>query len=191
MSNNGKKTILLLSDDLRMNSGVATVSREIVLGTANKYNWVQIGGAMHHPEAGKIADLSKATDQMLGIDGAYVKVYSVNGYGDENILYQVMSIEKPDAIVHFTDPRFWTWLYMLEREIRRTTPICYLDIWDDLPYPMYNRPFYQSCDALLAISKQTDNINLHVSGPETCMRIEGYYDQTGNLQPWVLEETNA
>jgi hypothetical protein len=67
-----------------MNSGVATVSREIVLGTAHKYDWVQIAGAMQHPEAGKIADLSQATDQMTGTKGSYVKLYAVNGYGDEN-----------------------------------------------------------------------------------------------------------
>jgi hypothetical protein len=183
-----KKKILLLSDDLRMNSGVATVSREIVLGTAHKYDWVQIAGAMTHPEAGKVADLSQATDQMLGIKGSYVKLYAVNGYGDENILYQIMGIEKPDVIMHFTDPRFWSWLYLLEREIRRTIPICYLDIWDNLMYPMWNRPFYQSCDLIMAISKQTDNINLHVSGPENCIRIEGWYDKEGKLHDWC--ETN-
>ena len=47
-----KRTIMLLSDDLRMSSGVGTMSREIVLGTLQHYNWVQIGGAIKHPEAG-------------------------------------------------------------------------------------------------------------------------------------------
>lgn len=179
-----KRKILLLSDDIRMNSGVSTVSREIVLGTVDKYDWTQIAGAMQHPEAGKIADLSKATDQMLKTTGSYVKLYPVNGYGDENVLYQVMGMEKPDIIMHFTDPRFWVWLYMLERQIRQTTPIVFLDIWDNLCYPMYNRSFYQSCDCLMAISKQTDNINLWVSGTENCMRIEGWYDKTGKLRSW-------
>ena len=40
-----KKKILLLSDDLRMTSGVGTMSREIVYGTLDKFDWVQIGGA--------------------------------------------------------------------------------------------------------------------------------------------------
>ena len=35
-----KKKILLLSDDLRMSSGVGTMSREIVMGTIDKYDWV-------------------------------------------------------------------------------------------------------------------------------------------------------
>ena len=41
---NKKKKILLLSDDLRMSSGVGTMSREFVLGTLDHYDWVQIGG---------------------------------------------------------------------------------------------------------------------------------------------------
>ena len=55
-----KKKILLLSDDLRMSSGVGTMSREFVYGTLHKYDWVQIGGAIKHPDEGKHADISKA-----------------------------------------------------------------------------------------------------------------------------------
>ena len=51
-----KKTILLLSDDLRMSSGVGTMSREIVVGTIDKYDWVQMGGAIKHPDKGKVFD---------------------------------------------------------------------------------------------------------------------------------------
>ena len=47
-----KKKILLLSDDLRMTSGVGVMSREIVYGTLDKFDWVQIGGAIQHPEKG-------------------------------------------------------------------------------------------------------------------------------------------
>ena len=36
-----KKKILLMSDDLRMHSGVATVSKDIVMETLNEYDWVQ------------------------------------------------------------------------------------------------------------------------------------------------------
>ena len=58
--NNDKPKILLLSDDLRMHSGIATQSKEFVMGTLHKYDWVQIGGAINHPEQGKIIDMSKA-----------------------------------------------------------------------------------------------------------------------------------
>ena len=54
-----KKKILLLSDDCRMHSGVATVSKDIITGTCHKYDWVQIAGAINHPDEGKIFDLSE------------------------------------------------------------------------------------------------------------------------------------
>ena len=54
-----KKKILLLSDDLRMHSGIGTMSREFVMGTVDKYDWVQLGAAVKHPEHGKIADISE------------------------------------------------------------------------------------------------------------------------------------
>lgn len=166
-----KKRILLLSDDLRMNSGIATMSRELVLSTVHKYDWVQIAGAITHPEKGKVFDLSQSTNEMKGIKDAYVKLYPTDGYGNEQMLFQLISIEKPDAILHFTDPRFWGWLYALEKQIRSAIPLTYLNIWDDVPYPMYNRPFYESCDALFSISKQTMNLNKWVLTPEKCCTV--------------------
>ena len=47
----------------------------------------------------------------------------------------------------------------MEQEIRKKIPITYLNIWDDYPAPMYNRPYYEACDLLMGISKQTVNIN--------------------------------
>jgi len=182
--NNGKKTILLLSDDLRMNSGISTVSRELVLGTAHKYDWCQLGGALNHPEVGKICDMSDATNKLLGRNDCYVKIYPINGYGDEDTLFAIMNMEKPNAILHFTDPRYWTWLYLIERQIRSKIPLCYLNIWDSMPYPMYNKPFYESCDVLLSISKQTYNINKHVLGPKQCCTLNGMFDNNGILVPF-------
>ena len=62
-----KKKILLLSDDLRMHSGIATQSKEFVMGTLHKYDWVQLGGAVKHPEQGKIIDMSEAVQNQYGI----------------------------------------------------------------------------------------------------------------------------
>ena len=44
-----RKKILLLSDDIRTQSGIGTMSREIVLKTAHHFNWVNLGGAVKHP----------------------------------------------------------------------------------------------------------------------------------------------
>ena len=38
----------------------------------------------------------------------------------------------------------------------------YYNIWDSLPDPHWNAPFYASCDLLLGISKQTYGINKRV-----------------------------
>jgi len=153
-----KKKILLLSDDLRMHSGIATVSKDIVMETLNEYDWVQLAGAIKHPDKGKVFDMSDGLDE-FGIKDGYLRVYPVDGYGDEVVLREVMALEKPDAILHYTDPRFWVWLYKMEAEIRRDIPIFYYNIWDDLPDPQYNINYYRSSDLLMSISKQTYGIN--------------------------------
>jgi len=157
-----KKKILLLADDLRMHSGIATQSKEFVIGTMHKYDWVELGGAVKHPEQGKIIDMSQAVSEEYGIKNGYLKIYPISGYGNPQVLREVISVEKPDAIVHFTDPRFWIWLYQMEHEIRQNIPIMYYNIWDDIPDPLYNTNYYRSSDMLMSISKQTYGINKRI-----------------------------
>jgi hypothetical protein len=156
---NERKKILLICDDIRVHSGVATVAREIVLNTVQHFNWANIAGAINHPEQGKRLDLSADTNTNAGITDSSVVVYPSNGYGDADLIRQLIEMEKPDAIMLITDPRYFEWLFMIENEIRQNIPIIYLNIWDDYPAPLYNKAFYESCDALLAISKQTKLIN--------------------------------
>ena len=153
-----RKTILMLSDDIRTHSGVGNMAKEIIINTAHHYNWVNIGGAIKHPEAGKGFDLSADINQMTGLTDSNVKVIASDGYGNPEILRAIITQEKPDALIHFTDPRYWMWLYQMENEIRQKMPMVFYTIWDDLPYPMWNREFYRSDDQLLCISKQTKNL---------------------------------
>ena len=159
-----KKKILLLADDFRLPSGIGTISKEIIFNTVKTFDWIQLGAALHHPDAGKAFDLSAEVVAATGVEDASVKLIAWNGYGDRNILFAILNQEQPDAILHFTDPRYWTWLYQLEHEIKTTfrIPITYYSIWDDLPYPMWNAPFYGSCDMIMGISKQSDNIHREV-----------------------------
>ena len=150
-----KKKILLLSDDLRMSSGVGTMSKEFVLGTIHHYDWAQIGGAIKHPENGKRVDMNQVSKEETGVEDAQLTIYPVNGYGNAETLRQIMDLEKPDAILHYTDPRFWRWLYEMEHEIRQEIPIFYYNIWDDWPAPHYNENFYECSDLIMNISKQT------------------------------------
>ena len=150
-----KKKILLLSDDLRMSSGVGTMSKEFVLGTLNHYDWVQVGGAIKHPDEGKIINMNDSIRNETGVEDASLTIYPISGYGSQELVRELLNREKPDAILHYTDPRFWGWLYDMEHEIRQNIPIFYYNIWDDWPAPQYNEFFYESCDLIMNISKQT------------------------------------
>lgn len=169
-----RKKILLLCDDIRMTSGISTMAREIVLGTAHRFNWVNIGAAINHPDQGKQLDISADTNRVMGITDSSVFIYPTNGYGSQDLIRLMMDREKPDAIMFFTDPRYWIWLFQMENEIRKKIPMIYLNIWDDLPAPIYNKPYYESCDALMAISKQTLNINRMVLGEAAKEKILRY-----------------
>jgi glycosyltransferase involved in cell wall biosynthesis len=169
-----RKKILLMCDDIRMTSGISTMAREIVVGTAHRFNWVNLGGAIQHPEEGKRLDISQDTNNIMGIEDASVFIYPINGYGSPEIVRQMIQMENPDAIMFFTDPRYWIWLFQMENEIRRKIPMIYLNIWDDLPAPLYNKPYYESCDTLMAISKQTLNINKMVLGDKIADKILKY-----------------
>ena len=150
-----KKKILLLSDDLRMSSGVGTMSKEFVLGSVHHYDWVQMGGAIKHPEEGKIVSMDETLRNETGVQDAKLTIYPISGYGNQELLRTILARENPDAILHYTDPRFWRWLYEMEHEIRQEIPIFYYNIWDDWPAPHYNEFFYESCDLIMNISKQT------------------------------------
>lgn len=162
-----RKKILLLSDDMRMPSGVGTVSKEIVFGTCQTFNWVQVGAAIDHPEAGKLLDLSSDINQKTGLTDSYVRLLPNTGYGNPTLIRQIIKQEKVDAILHFTDPRQWIWLYNMSPELRQNIPILFYHVWDDLPYPMYNATYYESCDWIACISKQTYNIvkNTYINEP--------------------------
>jgi glycosyltransferase involved in cell wall biosynthesis len=159
-----RKTILLLGDDIRVHSGVAQIGRELVLNSCHRYNFTCIGGAVKHPEKGKRFDMSAPIKNESGVEDASVFLYPVDNYGDIDTLRAIIKLDNPDAIFFITDPRYYKWLFEVENEFRVKMPFIYLNIWDDVPAPVYNKDFYDSCDALLGISKQTVNINKMVLG---------------------------
>ena len=169
-----RKKILLITDDIRVPSGIGTVGREIVTHTAQHFNWVNIGGAINHPDQGKRFDLSQATNESSGLTDSSVILYPVHEYGNPDLLRQLIQIEKPDAIMLITDPRYFIWLFSIENEIRKSIPITYLNIWDNYPAPLYNKPYYEACDLLMGISKQTVNINKLVLGDKADKKIIKY-----------------
>ncbi len=143
---NERKKILVICDDIRVHSGVATVAKEIVLKTCHHFNWVNIAGAITHPEQGKRLDISSSANEIAKIDDSSVFLYCVNGYGNTQEILNILKIEKPDALLLITDPRYFMHVFNMEDEIRKVCPIAYLNIWDDYPAPRYTQAFYEACD---------------------------------------------
>ena len=65
-----------------------------------------------------------------------------------------------------TDPRFYMWLWQIENEIRSLVPTVYYHVWDNYPYPKFNKILYDSTDVVVTISKVTSDIVRTVS-PQT------------------------
>ena len=186
-----RKNILLLTDDIRLQSGVANVGKEIVIHTAHKYNWYNVGGAIQHPELGKIFDISEDVNGIANIEDSSVMVQPYNGYGDPALIRQLIKEQNIDAIFLITDPRYFEWLFQIENEIRKKTPIIYLNIWDDYPAPMYNKAYYESCDLLMGISKQTVNINKLVLGDKIETKIIDYVPHGMNSEVFYPIKENS
>lgn len=159
-----KKKIFLISDALQFSSGVATMSKELVVSTCHKYDWVQLGAALNHPDHGKIINLSEEIEKETGIEDVYCKIYCHTGYGDADVIREIITLEKPDALMIFTDPRFFGHVFHMEHEIRSEfkIPIIYNNIWDNLSFPHWNASAYASIDLLVSINRQTKIINQEV-----------------------------
>jgi hypothetical protein len=93
-----KKKIVIFSDDLRMASGVGTMTREFVMGTLKDFDWVQVGGAIKHPDAGKLVDMNDLVRKETGVEDANLKIYPVNGYGDQKMLRYIMKEDKLTSV---------------------------------------------------------------------------------------------
>ena len=107
-----RKNVLLLSDDLRMTSGVGNMSREFVTGTCHRINWFQIGGAINHPEAGKAIDMNEDLIKRTGVPDVECKVHPVSGYGDQSLVRSLILHYKINGLMIDTDPRFWDFLIL-------------------------------------------------------------------------------
>jgi glycosyltransferase involved in cell wall biosynthesis len=156
-----KFKVVTISDHPLVSSGVGSQTRYIIEGllATGKYTFRSIGGAIRHQ------DYRPQKIQDYGDDWI---IYPVNGYGDENLVRQIMDHEKPDAIWFMTDPRFFGWLFAMSDEIRdRGIPILYYHVWDNYPVPDFNEQFYKSCDFIGCISKLTHDI-VKTLGMEDC-----------------------
>jgi glycosyltransferase involved in cell wall biosynthesis len=145
-----RKKILFISDHPLVPSGVGTQAKYLIEGLLDtgRYSFVCLGGAVSHPDY---------KPQIINPEkyGENWKIFPVNGYGSKEVVRQMLVNEKPDALFFFTDPRFFTWLWEMEDEVRAVCPMIYWHVWDNDPSPDFNKVFYESTDHIAALSLKT------------------------------------
>lgn len=152
-----KIKVLAIGDHPFMPSGVAHQCKLIykALVDSGKFEIFAFGGAIQHQ--------SNQLQNVKGYENAW-RILPVGGYGDPNLVRSVLEQEKPDILWFMTDPRFYVWLWQMEDEIRPHIPMVYYHVWDNYPYPYFNKKYYDSTDAIMSISKLTHDIVTEVGG---------------------------
>ena len=142
---NKKIKVLMLSDHALSTSGVGTQSRWLISGlvATGKYSFRQFGGAVRHESY-----------ETVVVNQDFI-IKPTNGYGDKNLLRQALIQEKPDVLLLFTDPRFFIWVWEMRDEITQICPIAYNHLWDNYPWPEFNRVLYESTDLINCINWPT------------------------------------
>ena len=149
MSN--KIKIFTISDHPLSPSGVGTQTRYIIeaMLKTGKYQFISFGGAIKH-----LNHEPQRTEEW-GDDWI---IWPVDGYGNPDMVRAMIHQQKPDILYFMTDPRFYEWLWSIEHEVRQHVPMVYYHVWDNYPYPKFNRPYYLSNDYIACISKVTHDI---------------------------------
>ena len=146
-----KIKIFTISDHPLSPSGVGTQTKYIIEGMlkTGKYQFVSFGGAIKHPNH------DPQHTEEWGQDWV---IWPVDGYGNQDMVRAMIRQQKPDILWFMTDPRFYEWLWAIENEIRTHVPMVYYHVWDNYPYPTFNRKHYLSNDHIACISKVTHDI---------------------------------
>jgi glycosyltransferase involved in cell wall biosynthesis len=162
-----KKKILMLSDHQLAPSGVGVQARLLIDGliATGKYTFRCLGGAIRHQNYNTI----KVNDDFI--------IKPVDGFGTKEMIREILIAEKPDALLLFTDPRQFTWLWEMEDEIHQICPITYWHVWDNDPYPAYNTKWYESTDLINCLSHKTYEL------------IEPHFPEKTNYIPHAFPKT--
>lgn len=144
-----KIKIITLSDNPLFFSGVGTQTKYIIDGWLNsgKFKVLSIGGQARPVQDPRVVKVSEDWE-----------IIPTQGYGNREMLQSIMRKFKPDILFFFTDPRFWEWLWLQEKEIRPFVPMVYYHVWDNYPEPYFNKQYYESCDYVINMSKVTQDM---------------------------------
>ena len=148
--------ILTLGDMPLSTSGVGNQSKNVIetLLKSGKFDVFSLGGAVKHRKY----DLLQTQEW-----GERWKILPVDQFGTKELVRSIIWKEKPDILWFMTDPRFWGWLWEMDNEIRRNIPMVYYHVWDNYPYPKFNKKLYESNDVIVSISQLTNDIVKNVA----------------------------
>ena len=160
--NKKKIKVFTIGDHPLSPSGVGTQTKYVVeaLLDTGKYKVVSFGGAIKHQNYEPMKTEEYGDDWII---------YPIDGYGTPEAVRGIIRNERPDILWFMTDPRFWGWLWEMDHEIRAHMPMVYYHVWDNYPYPKFNKQFYNSNDLVATISKVTDDIVRTVSPDVECV----------------------
>jgi len=151
-----KIKVLVLADHPLSPSGVGTQTKYMIescLKTGD-FQFICFGGAIKHHNYAPIK-VEPYGDDFI--------VFPVDGYGNHDMIRSALKTHKPDVLWFMTDPRFFGWLWEIENEVRAAVPMVYYHVWDNYPYPKFNKVWYDSTDVVVSISKVTHDIVQTVS----------------------------
>lgn len=135
--------ILFVTDDVREKTGVGIQAKMLMKGLlkTGEYEVVSLAGSIrpHDPKP-------------VMFEG--IKLYpSSDGYGNPGLLKAIIQQEKPEITVLFSDPRFFTYAFIMDNEIRQHTKLVFYHTWDNDPFPAYNKVWYSACDKVVMLSR--------------------------------------
>ena len=177
-----KIKIFTISDHPLSPSGVGTQTKYMIEGMlkTGKYQFFSFGGAINHPN-----HAPQKTEQW-GDDWI---IWPVDGYGNADMVRAMIHQNKPDILWFMTDPRFYAWLWQIENEIRAHVPMVYYHVWDNYPYPNFNRKWYRSNDHIACISKLTHDI-VQTVAPEVDSSYIPHAVDNEVFKPWPADKVS-
>jgi glycosyltransferase involved in cell wall biosynthesis len=155
-----KIKILMVTDDIRLPSGVGGQARKLLFGLqkTGRYTITVLGGSL----------IPQPPDP---IDMQGITLYPVsNGYGNQNQLRSIMAVTKPDIVIAFSDPRFFNYMFSIDNELRKHSKFILYHTWDNDPFPKFNLQWYAACDYVVTISKFSSELLREGGVENTCIQ---------------------
>ena len=149
-----KTKLLVISDHAQHNTGVAVQSKHLIEGLINlgRYEVVQLGAAIYHENY----DIVKASEDFT--------IIPIKGFGDKETIRSILVSYNPDALIIFSDGRFFSHIFDMEDEIHQVCPIMWWHVWDNRPVPYFNKLKYDCVDTINCISELTYKLCNEVTG---------------------------